>query len=270
MANINLVNLNDAVHRLLNPAWAWLHDDSGAGVSTVHFNETNCPRLHQRDRKEVPTWKDFIIILSGNENILDTYTSGRATRCCAISEYADYTSAYRPWGRTFGKHTGPNGRPLAEVKPLDEMFWFYDACRRELRRYNSDNATNGSASDPCRISAFYYYNDATGWRSNWSVDGVSPSTQGYHTLQPGVYGVTNSAYNAHNVYSVILDDSGPLYKGSEQVLTRAYSSSAVWKEMNAIFFIDSPTRFRWGWSATPAGGGMMGSLFRITPPGYWV
>lgn len=260
MANINLVNLNDAVHRLLNPAWPWLGDSSLTDLSC--FNATNCPRLHQRDRKEVPTWKDFVTILSGNENIADTYASGRKTRCLALSEYSSYTALYKPWGRTFGKHTGPNGQPLSEVKPLDEMFWFYDSFVRKFKEYPGEYAGN-----ECKLASFYY-NSTNGWYHNWAQAGWNaPNSSAYNTLEPGVYGVISNAYNAGNVYWVIVDDTGPTLPGQEQILTRAYAGADVWKHMNAIFFVDSPVRIKAAWSNSTY---MMGSLWKITPPGYWV
>lgn len=235
--------------------------DAPAGAA--HFSAVNCPRLHQRDRREVPTWKDWVAILAGNENILDTYSSGRATRCMALSEYADYTTLYRPWGKTFGKHRGPRGLPLCEVKPLDEMFWYFDSPNtpRHLKYYTGSYQVNDAAM------LGFYYNSSAGWSYNLTTDGITPSSQGWHTLEPGVYGCTNSAYNAGNVYWMVIDETGPTLPGEPQVLTRSYSNTTIWKYMNAIFFVDSPILIRPEWSNSAY---MMGSLFRITPPGYWV
>lgn len=253
MSSINLVNLNDAVHLILNRKFDWL-----SGVDIENFNKTNCPLLHQRDRNEVVTYKDWVSILAGNRDILDTY-SNRKSRCLALSEYANYTTAYRPWGKTFGKYKGPNGKPLAEVMPLDEMFWYYDSLNRQLRTTIED------VKNDCRITYFYYNTD--GWRFYWAEDGIAGNTQGYHTLQPGCYGIISAAYSTGNYCGwTILDETGPI-KG-EQRFIQTYSNSDVWKFQNAIFFVDSPIQIKAWWS-----GGtytiIQGLIFRITPPGYW-
>lgn len=255
MANINLVNLNDAVYRLLNPGFKWLGGTT-TDMDIDAFNTVNCPLLHNHDRREVVTYKDWVSIMAGNPNVLDTY-GARKSRCAAISEYAPYTQAYRPWGRTLGKYAGPGGKPLAEVKPLDEMFWYYDAFDRRMK------GGPANALNPCIISGFYHNN---GWQFAIANDGVTDNTQGWHTLEPGVYGAANWSYYDNTCGWVVLDETGVL-KGERQ-FTQIYSPGQIWRGQNAIFFVDSPVKMRANW----AGGTytiMQGTIFRITPPGYW-
>ncbi len=254
MANINLVNLNDAVYRMLNPAWPWTGWDF-TKPSVANFNAVNCPLLRNHDRREVVTYKDWVSILAGNPNVTNT-TSAAASRCFALND-STQRAGLKPWARTFGKFAGPGGKPLAEVKPLDEMFWYYDALDRQLR-WNVNNVNN-----PCRMMYWYRNN---GWQWRWSENGLTVESGIKITLQPGVYGANSMAYSTAGCGFVMNDPSGPT--PGRYLMQFADPSGEAWRFMNSIFFVDSPVDLEVIWS----GSGtyiMQSILFRITPPGYW-
>jgi len=254
MANINLVNLNDAVYRMLNPAWPWNGFESTA-LSPANFNAVNCPLLHNHDRREVVTYKDWVSILAGNPNVTNT-TSDAASRCLALCDSAQ-RAGLKPWARTFGKFAGPGGKPLAEVKPLDEMFWYYDALDRQLR-YTLNNVNN-----PCRVMHWYHNN---GWKWRWAETGITVEPGARVTLQPGVYGASSMAYSNAGTGFSINDSTGPT-PGS-YLLQYSDPNGGVWRYMNSIFFVDSPVDIEIMWSGSGSHV-MQGIVFRITPPGYW-
>ena len=255
MANINLVNLNDAVYRMLNPAFVWTSGVNNPNpMTTENFSAVNCPLLRNHDRREVVTYKDWVSILAGNPNVTDTRTN-RRSRCLALNDTPNF--AYlKPWARTFGKPAGPGGKPLAEVKPLDEMFWYYDALDRNIAATVS-NTTNAS-----RLF-YYYYNSYNGWMFNWAENGLDMQTNNtLHRLEPGVYGACLMSCNRDIGYNII-DTSGALQ--GDLPFMRCYMGGG-WFFQNSIFFVDTEVTLRKWWDA---GDHFQGILFRITPPGYW-
>ena len=81
MANINLVNLNDAIYRILHPGYVWTSGtDNTTTVTEDNFSAVNCPLLRNHDRREVVTYKDWVTILAGNPNVTDT-SANRRSRC---------------------------------------------------------------------------------------------------------------------------------------------------------------------------------------------
>jgi len=255
MANINLVNLNDAVYRMLNPAFVWTSGANNANPMTEeNFNKINCPLLHNHDRREVVTYKDWVSILAGNPDVTDTRPN-RRSRCLALSDTPGY-SYLKPWARTFGKPAGPGGKPLAEVKPLDEMFWYYDA----LDRYIASTITN--VKNACRV-LYYYYHTTNGWSPQWAEDGSKISdNKTSQRLEPGVYGACSSSYSRDTGFD-IFDETGPT-PGVFPFLR--VNNGGSWGFQNSIFFVDSPVEIRPWWGG---GSHFQGMVFRITPPGYW-
>lgn len=255
MANINLVNLNDAVYRMLNPAFVWTSGtDNATTVTEENFSAVNCPLLRNHDRREVVTYKDWVTILAGNPNVTDT-SANRRSRCLALSETVSY-SYLKPWARTFGKCKGPGGIPLAEVKPLDEMFWYYDALVRGLSS-SVPRVVNPS------IVLGYYYDTSAGWAYQYAENGATISNGGtLHTLEPGVYGACVATYDRDTGFNIV-DNSG-FIQGTFPFM-RGYRGGG-WFFQNSIFFVDTTVSIGPWWGA---GYHFQGTVFRITPPGYW-
>lgn len=250
MANVNLVNLNDAVYLVLNRKFDWLNSgDTMVAFDINNFSRSSCPLLYNHDRREVVTYKDWAAILAGNQTVLDT-TSNRSSRCAGLSCNATNT-LLRPWGRTFGKPAGAGGRPLAEVKPLDEMFWYYDALNRCLRGLNIN------VSSAARL-LYWYYNASSGWLQRWTENGSVIGTVESYPLEPGVYGALSCAYAGTSGFNIRESD------GTLRPFMLIESAGNTWRYQNSIFFVDSPVTIefiRTGYN--------MGQIFRFTPPGYW-
>ena len=251
MANVNLVNLNDAVYLVLNRKYDWLNSGNNMVAFDINnFSRSSCPLLHTYDRREVVTYKDWAAILAGNQTVMDT-TSNRSGRCAGLSCNATNT-LLRPWGRTFGKYAGPGGKPLAEVKPLDEMFWYYDALNRSLR------GTINYDANASRVLSWYYNKDS-GWAYRSAENGSVIGTSYSHPLDPGVYGALSCAYSTTTGFNIRESD------GTLRPFTTIASGDGTWRYQNAIFFVDSPVTVEYFWS----GGYHMGEIFHFTPPVYW-
>ena len=255
MANINLVNLNDAVYRMLNPSFVWTSGYTNDNPMTVeNFSAVNCPLLRNHDRREVVTYKDWVSILAGNPNVTDTRPN-RRSRCLALNDTPSYYYL-KPWARTFGKPAGPGGKTLAEVKPLDEMFWYYDALDRSIA------SSISNVSNACRV-LYYYYDTSAGWSFQKAEIGTTISDNAtVQPLEPGVYGACAISYNRDTGFDIV-DPTGFL-KGTFPFM-RCYVGGG-WFFQNSIFFVDSPVSIRPWWGA---GDHFSGIVFRITPPGYW-
>ena len=249
-----MVNLNDAVYRMLNPTFAWTGGTNPAYAMNIdNFSAANCPLLRNHDRREVVTYKDWVSILAGNPSVTDTRPN-RRSRCLALNDTPSY--AYlKPWARTFGKCKGPGGKPLSEVKPLDEMFWYYDALDRQIAN-NIAYVVNAS-----RVLAYSY--TSSGWVYQYAEVGTTVSDNAtIQPLVPGVYGACTMSYIANTGFNIV-DDSG-FIQGTFPFL-RCYVGGG-WFFQNSIFFVDTTVSILPWWGTD---GYFQGIVFRITPPGYW-
>ncbi|MDR0676442.1 MAG: hypothetical protein LBF97_05335, partial [Elusimicrobiota bacterium] len=109
-----LVNLNDAVYRMMNPKM--LSYDT---YTAKDFNRQNCPLIYEVESlNKVVTYLDWVKILGGNPatNALNARSCGRIRG--GTHDGYNTTDNQNNWGRTFGKPAGPHGKTLAESKPL--------------------------------------------------------------------------------------------------------------------------------------------------------
>lgn len=277
----NLVTLNDGVQRIFSRQYDWC---LGAGLG--NFNSYNCPGLHARDRDNVPTYKDWVMILGGRPDVqytgVDTDGSGAYMhRSSCLRMNGTHKSDNDAWGRTLGKPAGINGKPLSECKALDEAF-FISNGRLGVFTFAFDPWPFPAVSEYVLFYA-YYNGDAQRWIFAYDYRyGNVPSgesmwnlSQGHMLLQPGVYGAMVSGHAANGYRAQVDEQDG---RGWQDFMrTGFFNGDRRWRIYNSIFFVDSPVYFCFNWG--DEGYFMNGNiqvhhimqccLFRFTPLGAW-
>jgi hypothetical protein len=269
-----VINLNDAVYRIINRPINY-----AVGLDITCFNKTNCPLLHEQKLNSVVSWGDWVKILGGDP-------TAKYGRCLRVDQWEQNQQGV--WGKSYGKPAGSKGRYLAEYRPLDETFFYYENLEAQFRvgripatatSPQSDNTilpSYPSTLDDRTLVSWYYYQDSSGWRWNLANtnagDDVTPSTvNNWFVLPAGVYMAVGVNYALNDYTSSLFSLRNIGESGDGFLINRSYCNSyAVWYGANNLFFLDSPMEFRTHYYAPLDNGGMQGTLHRITPPGYWV
>jgi hypothetical protein len=294
MSDFALVNLNDAVYRMVNPNYSSKYaGQDGEAWGPAFFNSTRAPLLHTfPDFKKVVSYKDWVTILGGNP----TVRAGGNTNCLRFDSTGN-TNYYQPsWGRTFGDPKGPNGRTIAEVKPLDEVFWYYELAANPLnfRSFTYSGTAfainnNSGYSHPESVVYAGYHNSGTWYGpyrgdfkgNDWASNNVTNNSN--FVLQPGVYLMAVYGHNGYNgsyytgLQGYIGDNehfalpSSSALGYNDNCVVASLSYGGTWRGCNCLFFVDSPVTWNFSLSSNSGNGyaNAMFNLFRLTPEGFW-
>lgn len=214
------------------------------------------------------SYKDWVWLLSGRGVNGRSIGSGQYLRGCMLyypSTTASDRTNYRVQGATFGTPAGPNGRPLCEVKPLDDLFFYYSGYQRMVYGGNA-NSVNAS-----QIYLHAYLDNS--WTSTYAglrIYGKSVTYNDIWTsgreieLEPGVY-IFGGLTNPINAGTIGIQ----FYIDNKLSFATTSNTTNVWIHNTRIFFVDSPVTFWIYYSYTSNRNSWIGRLCRITPPGYW-
>lgn len=216
------------------------------------FSKEHCPMYYQLGKTRIPTYHEFALMLSGYNPLNPTHhieVSPKAgnthgTSCLRVSD----NTFYYPWARTLGHYKGRNGRPIAECKPLDETFFKYDYCIRNLLCWNRN--LGGYTSGDHAVCFCYHFegnNNYTGNYGNlaWQEDTNSANKWCRFSLFPGAYMAFVSAY--WGSASKLFFDNTVANTEECIIMLEADSHDGYLglKVQNCIFFCDEIVQFRW-------------------------
>jgi hypothetical protein len=279
MGQIQVLNINDAIHQLLNPkGYNYLVGFDAAKKANLN---TSTMLAQFQERKSIISWNDWVKLLAQKRD----GTSAIGERILRLDDRSAANNG-RSWGMTFGSPKGYHGRPIAETKPLDEMFFYYDIKGNYPRDWLGNSAPGGgglagrtftNSDNEAEYAGYLYSAGAV------TFDRQSKNTT---TLKPGAY------------FSVVRSFQNYSSSTSYYHYTRLYINnsgvgvpSAVWELgypygyynnnlgdnipslATCMFFVDTPVTYAWtnaDVGSNPVANQSYGwEIYRITPEGYW-